>query len=96
MTQYVITELSLLLRGDEPGVAAEDPLPHPETVPVGPFESREFAETWAQGHLARYGGGSFEVAPLTAPYAPPLTFGQGGIRHYADQAADQAAERRRA
>lgn len=94
MTQYVITELDLLLRGDEPGVAADDPLPHPETVPVGPFESREAADAWAERQMETYGGGSWAVAPLREPDPPTITFGIGGIRHYADQAADHTAEGR--
>lgn len=62
MVQWVVSELSLNLPG--PPIVGD---PHPETTPVGPFATREQADTWASEQTRRYGGGSWSLAPLRKP-----------------------------
>jgi hypothetical protein len=59
---WVVSELSLSLA--EPPPEGE---PHPETTPVGPFESREAADAWAFAYVGKYRSGSWSIAPLRSP-----------------------------
>lgn len=62
---WVVTELSLSLPAPPP-----EGEPHPETTPVGPFESRAAADKWAFEYVGLFGSGSWSVAPLRPPNHP--------------------------
>lgn len=62
--QFVITDLRI----DDVLVTVSH---HPETTPIGPFDSREAAWDYAHHMQTKYGsgGGSVEVSRLHAPEA---------------------------
>jgi hypothetical protein len=60
---WVVTELSIPLKGPP-----SDGEVHPETTPVGPFSSREDADSWARAYIDSFGeSGSWSIAPLRLP-----------------------------
>jgi hypothetical protein len=63
---WIVADLSLSL----PEAPPEGEV-HPETSPVGPFESHEQADRWATAYVRQYGSGSWLVLPLRTPPSTP-------------------------
>jgi hypothetical protein len=61
--QYAVIELELSMVMIDGGMDT-----HPETTPVGPFDTREQANAWASKKVTAAGGGSWMVGPLKSPH----------------------------
>ena len=64
---YIVSELALSVTADQVWAEKDAGRPHPEATPVGPFPTRQAADAWASAHVARYGSGSWSIAPLRSP-----------------------------